>query len=196
MRLFVALAAVAALALAATASGSRTGGGGLGSQYDVSKDGNITLTLWWLGNQEVPGIEPWMKETIAAYHKLHPNVTVKTVVESTDTWTQTQKTACKGGAGPDLWYNWAGTWSLEQVWAGCTVPNETVLSPADLSHVPNTGETRWSGKTWDYPLYRFIYPLVYNKALFRKAGLNPERPPTTWSAFVAAAKKLKAAGIT
>jgi raffinose/stachyose/melibiose transport system substrate-binding protein len=195
MRWFIAVAAVA-LAVAGTATGSRTGGGGLGSQYDVSKDGKITLTLWWLGNQEVPGIEAWMKETIAKYQKLHPNVTVKTVVESTDTWTQTQKTACKGGAGPDLWYNWAGTWSLEQVWAGCTVPNEAVLSSADLSHVPNINETHWAGKTWDYPLYRFVYPLVYNKALFKKAGLNPDTPPTTWTAFVAACKKLKAAGIT
>jgi len=196
MRWFIAVAAAATLALAGTAGATRTAGGGLGSQYDVSKDGKITLTLWWLGNQEVPGIEAWMKQTIAKYQKLHPNVTVKTVVESTDTWTQTQKTACKGGAGPDLWYNWAGTWSLEQVWAGCTVPNEAVLSPADLSHVPNVGETRWNGKTWDYPLYRFVYPLVYNKALFRKAGLNPDKPPTTWSAFVAAARKLQAKGIT
>ena len=187
--------AVAAVAFVATASGSRTGGG-LGSQYDVSKDGKITITLWWLGNQEVPGIEAWMKETIAKYQKLHPNVTVKTVVQGTNTWTETQKTACKGGSGPDLWYNWAGTWSLEQVWAGCTVPNESVLSAADLGHVPNVGETRWAGKTWDYPLYRFIYPLVYNKALFKKAGLDPNRPPTSWSAFVAACKKLKAAGIT
>jgi raffinose/stachyose/melibiose transport system substrate-binding protein len=187
--------AVAALAFVAAASGSRAADG-LGSQYDVSKDGKITLTLWWLGNQEVPGIEAWMKETIAKYQKLHPNVTVKTVVESTDTWTQTQKTACKGGSGPDLWYNWAGTWSLEQVWSGCTVPNESVLSAADLGHVPNVGETRWSGKTWDYPLYRFIYPLVYNKALFTKAGLDANHPPTSWNAFVAACKKLKAAGIT
>jgi raffinose/stachyose/melibiose transport system substrate-binding protein len=200
-RSFLVGAAVAAIAVAiavgaAAAGNTRAASDGLGSQYDVSKAGNVTLTMWWLGNQEVPGIEKWMAQTIAKYHGLHPNVTVKTVVESTDTWTGTQKTACKGKSGPDIWYNWAGTWSLEQVWGGCTVPNEEVLSPADIARVPNVAETRWSGNTWLYPLYRFIYPVVYNKALFAKAGLNAAKPPTTWAQFLAACKKLKAAGIT
>jgi raffinose/stachyose/melibiose transport system substrate-binding protein len=195
------LFAVAAMVLVASAvagpkATARATGGGLGSQFDASKAGNVTLTMWWLGNPEVPGIEKWMAQTIAKYHALHPNVTVKSVIQSVDTWTQTQKTACKGGSGPDIWYNWAGTWSLEQVWSGCTVPNEEVLSPADLKSVPNTGETRWDGKTWLYPLYRFIYPVVYNKALFAKAGLNPAKPPQTWEQFLAACKKLQAAGIT
>jgi raffinose/stachyose/melibiose transport system substrate-binding protein len=200
-RSFLGLVAVGAAAAAVAVGGAVAGNtgassGGLGSQYDVSKAGDVTLTLWWLGNQEVPGIEKWMTQTIAKYHALHPNVTVKTVVESTDTWTQTQKTACKGGSGPDIWYNWAGTWSLEQVWAGCTVPNEDVLSASDVAHVANVAETRWSGKTWLYPLYRFIYPVVYNKALFKKAGLNPAKPPTTWAQFLVACKKLADAGIT
>jgi raffinose/stachyose/melibiose transport system substrate-binding protein len=190
-------AAVAAIAVGtAVASTTRPTSEGLGSQYDVSKAGKVTLTLWWLGNQEVPGIEKWMAETIAKYHALHPNVTVKTVVESTDTWTSTQKTACKGKSGPDIWYNWAGTWSLEQVWSGCTVPNEDVLSASDIAHVQNVAETRWSGHTWMYPLYRFIYPVVYNQTLFKKAGLNPAKPPTTWAQFVAACKKLQASGVT
>lgn len=194
-----ALCAVGAAVAAGTAAGSgrsAVAAGGLGSQFDVTKAGNTTITLWWLGNQEVPGIEKWMAQTVAKYHALHPNITVKTVVESTNTWTQTQKTACKGGSGPDLWYNWAGTWSLEQVWTGCTVPNETVLSSSDLAHVKNISETRWGGKTWLYPLYRFVYPVVYNAALFKKAHLDPTRPPTTSAQFLSACKKLQAAGIT
>ena len=149
---------------------------GLGSSYDVSKAGDVTLTLWWLGDQEVPGIQAWMKKVIASYQKLHPNVTVKAVVQSTGTWTQTQHIACQGKSGPDLWYNWAGTWSLEQAWQGCTVPNETVLSASDLAHNTNVAETKWQGKTWVYPLYRFVYPIVYNKALFKQAGLDPNKP--------------------
>jgi ABC-type glycerol-3-phosphate transport system substrate-binding protein len=190
--------AVVALVFAATATGvgTRNSASGLGSQYDVSKAGNVTLTLWWLGNQEVPGIEKWMAQTIAAYHRLHPNVTVKTVVDSTDTWTQTQTTACKVGKGPDIWYNWAGTWSLEQAWPGCTVPNEAVLSPTDIGRDPNVAETVYSGQSWHYPLYRFVYPIVYNKTLFKKAGLDTNNPPRTWAQFVAACKKLKAAGTT
>jgi len=36
---------------------------------------------------------------------------------------------------------------------------------------------------------------LYNKDLFKKAGLDPENPPKTWPEFLAAGKKLKAAGI-
>jgi ABC-type glycerol-3-phosphate transport system substrate-binding protein len=192
----VAIGAAAASTSSPASSVTAVSGNGLGSSYDVSQAGNVTLTLWWLGNQEVPGIEKWMSQTIAKYHALHPNVTVKTVIQSTGTWTTTQKTACKGQSGPDIWYNWAGTWSLEQVWSGCTVPNGSVLSPADLAPVKNILETRWSGKTWVYPLYRFVYPLVYNVSLFKQAGLNPKRPPTTWAQFIAACKKLQASGTT
>jgi raffinose/stachyose/melibiose transport system substrate-binding protein len=190
MLALVAVCAVAVMIFAATASG------GAQAQKQTSAITATNLTIWWLGNQEVPGIETWMKQTIAKYHTLHPDVTVKSVVQSVDTWTQTQTTACKTGSGPDIWYNWAGTWSLQQVWAGCTVPNESVLPESELMHVPNIAEQRWQGKTWQYPLYTYEYPIVFNKALFKKAGLNPASPPRTWAQFIAACKKLNAAGIT
>ncbi len=37
--------------------------------------------------------------------------------------------------------------------------------------------------------------MLYNKKLFEKAGLNPEKSPATWSEFLADIKKLKDAGI-
>ncbi len=137
-----------------------------------------------------------MKETVAAYQKLHPNITVNMVLQGTDTYNTTQKTACKAGSGPDVWYNWGGTWSLELVWAGCGVANEDALSPDDLKPVPAIEGTRWGGKTWVYPIETRIYPIIYNKELFKQAGLDPEQPPLTWADFIAAAAKLKKAGIT
>ena len=73
---------------------------GLGSDFDPSTVGEQTLTLWWLGNQEIPGIEDWMAESIAAYEKLYPNIKVETSVEAVDTYNTQQKTACRGGSGP------------------------------------------------------------------------------------------------
>ena len=40
---------------AAVASEGKLKADGLGSSYDVSKAGKVTLTMWWLGDQEVPG---------------------------------------------------------------------------------------------------------------------------------------------
>jgi raffinose/stachyose/melibiose transport system substrate-binding protein len=185
----LAVAAMAGLARGAAADG-------LGSAYDVSKAGTKTLTVWWLGNQEIPGIEDWMKETIALYQKQNPNITINMVLQGTDTYNTTQKTACKAGSGPDVWYNWGGTWTLELVWAGCGVANEDALAPEDLKPVPAIEGTRWGGKTWVYPIETRIYPIVYNKELFKQAGLDPEQPPLTWADFIAAAAKLKKAGVT
>lgn len=46
------------------------------------------------------------------------------------------------------------------------------------------------------PLDAVNMQILYNKELFKKAGLNPDNPPKTWAEFIAAGKKLKAAGIT
>jgi ABC-type glycerol-3-phosphate transport system substrate-binding protein len=45
------------------------------------------------------------------------------------------------------------------------------------------------------PLEVQFYNGFYNKALFQKAGLDPNNFPTTWDQFFAACAKLKAAGI-
>ena len=37
--------------------------------------------------------------------------------------------------------------------------------------------------------------VLYNKSLFRKAGLDPNRPPSTWNEFTRVGEKLTAAGI-
>jgi raffinose/stachyose/melibiose transport system substrate-binding protein len=192
----VAIASLVAAGVTGLTSTRQAMADDLGSDYDVSTAGEQTLTLWWLGNQEVPGIEPWLAESVEAYQKLHPNITVETVVQAVDTYNTQQKTACKAGSGPDIWYNWGGTWSLELAWQGCLVPNEEVFSAEDLQGVPSIEGTRWGGKTWIHPFEMRIFPVVYNKDLFKQAGLDPENPPKTWDEFIDACKKLKEAGIT
>jgi raffinose/stachyose/melibiose transport system substrate-binding protein len=170
---------------------------GLGSEFDVASAGEVTLKLWWLGDLEAPGAEKWMADMIAKWEAEYPNVKVEATTYDTNTWVQTQQTACQSKSGPDLWYNWAGTWSLELAWKGCTVPNEEILAPADIAANPFTQETTWQGKTWDFPLYRFVYPVVVNLDLIAKAGLDPNSPPpATWDEWMAALDTIKGAGIT
>jgi ABC-type glycerol-3-phosphate transport system substrate-binding protein len=191
----VAVVCVAVAAVGALGAAQSTRADKLGSEYDVSSAGTAKISIWWLGNQEIPGIEQWMKENVALYEKAHPNITVQTVLEGTDTYITQQKTACKSGTGPDIWYNWGGNFSLALAWSGCVVPNEDALAAADLKPVPAIAGTRWSGKTWVYPIEQRLYPIIYNKDLFAKAGLNANNPPRTWSQFVATAAKLKKAGL-
>ena len=47
------------------------------------------------------------------------------------------------------------------------------------------------GKVWGIPFQRSTIVMYYNKDLFRKAGLTPNKPPKTWSELVSYGKKIK-----
>ncbi|MFH0877027.1 MAG: extracellular solute-binding protein [Candidatus Omnitrophota bacterium] len=58
------------------------------------------------------------------------------------------------------------------------------------------------GNVFDVPAGIYGVPIdvmniqmVYNKKLFKKAGLDPDKPPMSWEEFVSACEKLNAAGI-
>ncbi|NEE61429.1 extracellular solute-binding protein, partial [Streptomyces sp. SID8455] len=46
------------------------------------------------------------------------------------------------------------------------------------------------GKIYGVPRTNYSMGLLYSKALFTKAGLDPEKPPATWPEVQAAAKKI------
>jgi len=50
------------------------------------------------------------------------------------------------------------------------------------------------GKQYGIPLDNTLLGVYYNKDAFRKAGLNPDKPPMTMNEFVAACEALKKAG--
>ncbi|MCS6878028.1 MAG: sn-glycerol-3-phosphate ABC transporter substrate-binding protein UgpB [Geminicoccaceae bacterium] len=54
--------------------------------------------------------------------------------------------------------------------------------------------TTAAGEMLSMPFNSSTPVMYYNKDAFKKAGLDPERPPTTWPAVEEAAKKLLAAG--
>ncbi len=48
----------------------------------------------------------------------------------------------------------------------------------------------YNGRLMSLPFNKSVPVIYYNKDLFRKAGLDPDRPPATWSEFIQASKKL------
>jgi sn-glycerol 3-phosphate transport system substrate-binding protein len=51
------------------------------------------------------------------------------------------------------------------------------------------------GEMLSMPFNSSTAVMYYNKDAFKKAGLDPNKPPVTWPEFFAAAKKLKASGM-
>ncbi|WP_416981793.1 ABC transporter substrate-binding protein [Streptomyces sp. T028] len=50
------------------------------------------------------------------------------------------------------------------------------------------------GKVYGIPRTGYSMGLIYNRALFERAGLDPDEPPATWDEVRAAAKKIAALG--
>ncbi|MEU0336245.1 extracellular solute-binding protein [Streptomyces sp. NPDC006193] len=50
------------------------------------------------------------------------------------------------------------------------------------------------GKVYGIPRTGYSMGLIYNRELFRKAGLDPDKPPATWQEVRAAAKRIAALG--
>jgi multiple sugar transport system substrate-binding protein len=208
MRSFRKLQGATRLALAAmmcgllvSACGSSGSGGtsssSAGSQFPTGHTiptGPVNLTMWWWGEQEAHGASGWLAQTVADYEHLHPNVHIKTVLQTTDGLVPTFDTAAAAGNGPDIEYFWGGINALEPAWKGYIRPVSDYIPSSQLDHYLNRQEDTFQGKVWTMPWYvQPSFPLLYNRQVLAKAGVNP---PTTWPQLLAACDALNAKGIT
>ena len=157
---------------------------------------NANLTYWYWAESDAPGANNWLKSEVAIYEKAHPKVKITVVLQSTDTLTSAFTTASQTKSGPDIATQWATLPTLTPAWNGSSVPISDYVPASEIKNWIGTAENMSGGKLWAMPQYLLGIPFVWNKALFKKAGLNPNKGPKTWTDFLADAKKLKAAGIT
>jgi raffinose/stachyose/melibiose transport system substrate-binding protein len=153
------------------------------------------LVIWWWGEQEAPGAQKWMDDTVAAYELLHPNITIDTVLQSTDSLIPSFTSAAAAGSGPDIQYFWGGVWTLENAWSGAIIPLDNLIPAAEMSHYINNFERSYDGKQYGIGWYLSGNPMVYNPKLFTQAGLDPQNPPKTWDDLITACTKLNAIGV-
>ena len=82
--------------------------------------------------------------------------------------------------------------------AGWVQPLEGIIDPGVLetadSYLQPGSELVWGGKPYAIPSTTFTNRLVYNKDLFRKAGLDPDKPPATFTEVEDAAKAIAKSG--
>src|SRR5713101_8380160 len=157
---------------------------------------NARLTYWYWAESDAPGANAWLKKEVASYEKAHPKVKISVVIQSTDTLTSAFTTASQTKSGPDIATQWATLPTLTPAWSGSTVPISDYVPASETKNWISTAENMWQGKLWAMPQYLIGIKLVWNKKMFKKADINPNKSPKTWADLLADAKKLKAAGIT
>ena len=156
----------------------------------------VTLTVWWWGEQEAPGAEKWMADTVRLYQAQHPSVAFQTVLQSTDDLVPAFKTAAAARQGPDIQYFWGGVWTLEDAWDGSLAPISDFIPESEYRHYISNEEREFEGKLWGMGWYLSGNSIAYRKDLFSRAGLNPEGDYVAWADFLKACGQLKAAGVT
>ena len=188
----VALAATVVAATLALATADRAAAQAASS----AKADSAKITYWWWGESDIPGIDAWMNGMAAAYEKLHPDVHLTIVPQSTDTLIGAFRLAAQSHSGPDIDTQWATLPTLTPYWNKAAVAISDYVAPSETSQWVNTSENKDDGKIIATPIYLIGVPLVWNKALFKQAGLDPDKAPATWDEFLADCAALKSHGIT
>lgn len=148
---------------------------------------DVTVIQFW---------HPWagqyadaLTRVIAEFNRLHPDIVVRPLfIPSVGTDKTKFTLAAAGGAPPDVVVidgpdvaSWAAL--------GVLRPLDDFLSEheitADEFFGPTWKQCRYAGRTWSLPVAADPnFALVYNKALFRQAGLDPEKPPQTFDELI------------
>src|SRR5262247_4522338 len=99
---------------------------------------DITLNMWWWGEQELPGLQGFVDDSVKHYSA----ATVKPMLQDTAVVISQFQTAAAAGNAPDIQFLWNGIYHMESVWLGYLKPlnglvNADVLEasrPTLLSH--------------------------------------------------------------
>jgi len=166
------------------------GGGDSGSDDADDAAPTGTISVWARDSQQV-----FMSKLVELYNSKH-EVQAKVTVIPSASFVQKLGTAASSGSGPDVasidlvfapYFASAG--ALEDITELADgLPYKDALSPSHrkLSTFEDT--------TYALPFTAEASALYYNKDLFEKAGLDPEKPPTTYAEMRDAARKIRALG--
>lgn len=182
------LAATAAAGLGMTALS------GCGGGSDGGSSGGTTTIEWWNISTTSPTKGVWAA-LAKKFEAQNPKVKVKIVQLENDAYKSKMTALTASGKLPDIFHTWGGGVLQQQVDAGLVMDLTDPTKPWADGLLPVAKEPYLlDNKTYGIPFDIGMIGFWYNKALFKKAGIST--PPATWSAFLDAVKKLKAAGVT
>jgi raffinose/stachyose/melibiose transport system substrate-binding protein len=164
----------------------------------------VTITIWndplAAGSVGVAPSKSFLTKGVNLFEKANPNINVKIVQEpmasstAFDTLLQSSELA---GTTPDIGQLYVGGQVLQN--AKFLDPLNKLLGQSYINSLTGwqfvTKNFATKGTVYAVPYGKgYYYTVYYNKKDFAKAGITTT--PTTWTALVADAKKLKTKGIT
>jgi multiple sugar transport system substrate-binding protein len=162
-----------------SASGPKTSNGGAGGK----------LIVWdWKSSDKTA--QNFVAKAKADFAKKHPGVTVDFVAQPFDNYYTLLGAAIQAGKGPDVMLFNGGGQLRDR--ANALIPLDQYVAP-DKQRLAGWDAFTKDGKIYAAPITLQGHPIYYNKTLYKKAGLDPDKPPTTWDAFLSACAAVKKA---
>lgn len=175
----------------ATAAAALIAGTGMASADAVIK---------WLHLEQDQNVVATWQDLAKKYEAEHPGVKIEMQFLENEAFKAKLPTLLQSSNAPSIFWTWSGGVLKAQAETGML----RAINPAldanggawrnQLSASAIEGMT-FNGKVWAVPYKTGAISFLYNKALFQKAGVDAAGIKT-WDDFLAAVKKLKAAGIT
>jgi multiple sugar transport system substrate-binding protein len=141
----------------------------------------------------------WLDD-VASFEKLHPNITINSKDEAPCDDPNTFSAKLASGQEENVFYLYL-TDTQQAIDSGqaldiqpyaASIPGLSDIQSSVLNVFKKGGAA--SGDLYGLPKTNYTLGLVYNRALFTAAGLDPNSPPTTWADVNTDAKKIAALG--
>jgi multiple sugar transport system substrate-binding protein len=169
---------VAGLALAGCGSASDSDSSSGGS------DGKLVVWDWKSGDAAAAS---YIEKAKADFAKKHSGVTVEFVAQPFEQYYTLLGAAIQAGKGPDVMLFNGGGQIRDRVDA--LQPLDAYVGD-DKQRLAGWDAFTKDGKTYAAPVTLQGHPIYYNRSQYEKAGLDPERPATTWAEFVTNCEKI------
>jgi ABC-type glycerol-3-phosphate transport system substrate-binding protein len=167
-------------ALGAGCGTPQTSPGGTGAAPAAIQ--NATEILVWL-NDHGPEVQAWIDaDLLPKFKQEQPKVTVNIKWENWTGVAERLNAMFAAGSAPDVYTGgaeWAGSLALKKQSLDITSYVKAWGQASDFSDAAMAA-TMMNGRNYGLPVLSDARTLVYRKDLFRAAGLNPEKGPSTW----------------
>lgn len=167
-----------------------------GSNDDEAAGGKTRITVNCMPPKSAKVDRQFFEEDVAAFEKKNPDIDVvpHDAFPCQDPKTFDAKLA--GGQMEDVFYTYFtdARHVVDINQAADLTPYVKELKSYDTIQQQLRDIYTVDGKVYGIPRTGYSMGLIYNRELFQKAGLDPDRPPTTWAEVRDAAEKIAALG--
>ena len=135
----------------------------------LASAGDVT---WWTPNFN----EARAKKLVSEFEKTHSDIKINLQITTTQGLPQRILTTLQSGSTPDIidaQYPWVVGYAQNDliVPAGDMIEHKDDYNKASIDYVT------WQGKIWGVPYRVEAIGVIYNRGMFKAAGLDPDKPP-------------------